>query len=283
MPSGDQARALVPGPGSATWRYAGDVRVLAAAGYALVLQVTHPTVAAGVREHSDYARDPWGRLLRTLDFTNSMVFADPDAAASTGRRLRRMHEKIKGTAPDGRRYRALEPEPFAWVHATLFESIVSAHGHFGRRLDPREVEQLYSEWRALGRLIGIGEDDLPAGWAGFRGYFNAMVEERLQDNDVVQGVLASLGRPAPPPIPLLTEWAWRIGRIPVGRLISLATVGLLPSVLRERCGLGWSRVQALQLSLVGVAARSATPLMPGTLTNYGPSYLHWRREAIVRG
>ena len=36
------------------------------AGYALVLQVAHPTVAAGVEEHSRYRQDPWGRLVRTL-------------------------------------------------------------------------------------------------------------------------------------------------------------------------------------------------------------------------
>ena len=39
-----------PGPGSLTWRYAGDPRILGAAGYALLLQLAHPTVAAGVRD-----------------------------------------------------------------------------------------------------------------------------------------------------------------------------------------------------------------------------------------
>jgi uncharacterized protein (DUF2236 family) len=53
-------------PRTITWRRAGDARVLIAAGYALLLQVSHPTVGAGVSEHSQFQRDPWGRLLRAL-------------------------------------------------------------------------------------------------------------------------------------------------------------------------------------------------------------------------
>jgi uncharacterized protein (DUF2236 family) len=281
LPSEDRALSLAPGPNSVTWRYAGDVRILVAAGYALALQVAHPTVAAGVRDHSDYTTDPWGRLLRTLDYTNLMVYGGAEAAAATGRRLREMHAEIKGTTPQGRRYRALEPDAFAWVHATLVEAIVAGHRHFGRRLEAQETEGLYAEWRAIGQLIGVREHDLPADWGKFRDYFDAMVDQRLEDNDVLHGVLASLARPGPPPIPLLTDRAWRVGRIPIGRLFSLATVGLLPAVLRERCGLRWSRAEALQLSALGAATRSVTPVMPKLAALYGPAYLRWRRVEIV--
>jgi uncharacterized protein (DUF2236 family) len=283
LPSIEDARELVPGPGSMTWRYAGDVRVLAAAGYALVLQVAHPTVAAGVRDHSNYAEDPWGRLLRTLDHANLVVYGGPDAAVAAAHRLRRRHAQITGTTPGGRPYSALEPEAFAWVHATLVEGIVSGHRQFGRRLHPADIEQLYREWRALGRLIGIRDRDLPADWEGFREYFEAMATERLEANDVVYGVLTSLARPAAPAVPLLTEWAWRIGRIPLARLIRLATVGLLPSALRERLGLGLGSLDRFQLAAVSAAFRSATPVVRGPLANYGPRYLDLRRAAPAPG
>src|SRR5918995_1201420 len=158
LPSGDEIAELVPARGSILWDYGADARLLSTAGYALVLQVAHPTVAAGVREHSDYARDPWGRLLRTLDYGYVMTYGGPEAAATTGRRLREMHKQIKGTAPDGRRYHALEPEPYAWVHATLVDGIVTGHARFGRPLTPSQVEQLYREWLALGRGIGVREE-----------------------------------------------------------------------------------------------------------------------------
>jgi uncharacterized protein (DUF2236 family) len=283
LASAAEAAALVPGADSVTWRYASDVRVLAAAGYALVLQVAHPTVAAGVREHSDYASDPWGRLLRTLDYANLIVYGGAELAARTGRRLYEMHKRIKGTAPDGRSYSALEPEAYAWVHATLVEAMVTGHRRFGRRLDTEQVEQLYMEWWALGRLIGVREQDLPGTWSDFRSYFEDMVARRLEDSDVIHGVLSALACPAPPPIPILPHWTWRVGRIPIARLFSLATVGLLPSVLRERCGLRWTRAQEIELGTLGAAVGSLTPVMPTYLKNVGPGYLRWRHEAIARG
>src|SRR4051794_23108904 len=159
---------LAVGRGSVVWRYGSDARTLiTGSGAALLMQVAHPTVAAGVREHSDFERDPWGRLLRTLDFVNLLIYGGPDAAARTGRVLREMHKHIKGTAPDGTRYHALEPAAYAWVHATLAEVIVRAHRAFGRRLSGEELECFYGEWKAVGRLLGVRERDLPADWAGF--------------------------------------------------------------------------------------------------------------------
>src|SRR5207253_8681246 len=43
---------------------------------ALLMQVAHPLVAAGVAAHSDFQRDPLGRLMRTLDITLASVFGD---------------------------------------------------------------------------------------------------------------------------------------------------------------------------------------------------------------
>ena len=63
------------------WRYGSDARTFTGAGAALLLQVAHPTVAAGVREHSNFERDPWGRLWRTLDFVNVFVYGSPADAA----------------------------------------------------------------------------------------------------------------------------------------------------------------------------------------------------------
>ncbi len=49
-----------------------------------------------------------------------------------GRRLRAMHKGFQGTREDGKRYYALEPEAYAWVHATLLETYVAGHAQFGR-------------------------------------------------------------------------------------------------------------------------------------------------------
>lgn len=283
LPTPEEAPALVPKPGSVVWEYAGDARLLVAAGYALLLQVGHPTVGAGVSDHSNFKADPWGRLFRTLDYTYAMVYGGPEMAAEIGRRVRELHKDIKGVKPDGERYHAFEPEAYAWVHATLADSIVRGHERFGRRMRSQELEEFWVEWRRNGRLVGVREEDLPGSWAEFGPYFDRMVEERLEDNAAVQDVLEALAAPARPPLPLLGDGLWRVARLPAARMTALATAGLLPPVLRQRFHVRWTDRHERELRALAAASRAATPLMPAALRNTGPRYLRWRREAIERG
>jgi len=271
-----------PPRGSIAWRYASDARTMTGAGAALILQVAHPTVAAGVREHSNFQEDPWGRLLRTLDHVNLLIYGGPEAARATGERLREMHKRIKGVAPDGRRYHALEPEAYAWVHATLAWVIVDAHRRFGRPMRPDQAERFYAEWRALGGLLRVRERDLPETWPAFEAYVHRMVDERLSDNDVVQTVLRTLSAPAQSPAPWLPDGAWRVLRVPAARVLELTTAALLPARLRSRVGLHLGTRERAELRLLGGVSRRATPVMPAALRRTGPGYLQLRHEAIAR-
>jgi uncharacterized protein (DUF2236 family) len=283
LPLAEDRHSFVPHPSTITYRRAGDARVLTAAGYALLLQVSHPTVGAGVSEHSQFRRDPWGRLLRTLDYTCTMVYGGPHAAGEMGFRIRSFHKQIYGTGPDGRRYHALEPQAFAWVHATLAQAIVLAHERFGRPFEHAQRQRFWVEWRALGRLLGVRERDLPADWPAFRDYFDEMVDDQLEHTAAVDEVLELLARPTPPAIRSLGGPGWAVLRPPLGHASMLATVGLLPPVLRRRFGIRWTRANDLELRALGAALRAMTPLMPSWLRNTGPGYLRWREQAIARG
>jgi uncharacterized protein (DUF2236 family) len=285
LPGAEEWGSLAPHPESVTYRRAADVRVLLAAGYALLLQVSHPTVGAGVSEHSQFREDPWGRLLRTLDYACTMVYADPQRAAEMGARIRSFHRQIHGPGPHGRHYHALEPQAYAWVHATLAQGIVLAHERFGRPFTDEQCELLWSEWRSLGRLLGVREGDLPAGWQAFRGYFDEMVEDRLQHTEAVDEVLEMLARPTTPALPprALLRLGWTVARAPLGHTVTLASVGLLSPLLRRRFDVSWTRRNDLELRVLGNAMRAMTPLMPSWLLNTGPGYLSWREEEIARG
>ncbi len=277
---GPAAAPATTAPVPVARRRSSDARVALAAGAALVLQVAHPTVAAGVREHSDFEREPWGRLLRTLDYATLLVYGGPEASARTARATRELHRRIRGVTPEGRRYSALEPEAYAWVHATLVEMVVAAHAVFGRPLAPGEVERLYAEWRALGGPLGVRERDLPATWAGFRAYVDATVAGTLEDGDVVQAVLRTLARPVAPPVPVVPAAAWRPVLAPASALAGLTTAALLPPVLRERVGLPWTARHTAALRAVATVTRHATPPV---LRCTGPLYLRVRRRAIAAG
>src|SRR5690348_15240931 len=107
FPEAGEAEELLVGPDSMVWRYASDSSL-----YALVLQVAHPTVGAGVSDYSDFEQRPWDRLMRTLDYVNLLVYGGLEAA-SAGRRLRDLHREFRGVRADGKRYHALEPDAYA--------------------------------------------------------------------------------------------------------------------------------------------------------------------------
>jgi uncharacterized protein (DUF2236 family) len=190
-PSDDDLERLLVGPQSVAWRYGSDVRLYLAMLYPLLLQVAHPTVGAGVRDYSNFEQRPWERLLRSLDWVSLLVYGGHEAVAA-GRRLRALHKSFRGIREDGQHYYALEPAAYAWVHATLLESYVAGHAQFGRPMSPEQAERFYQEYRGLGRLAGVREQDLPGDWPGFREYFDRTVREEL----VRPGRMATSGRSA---------------------------------------------------------------------------------------
>jgi uncharacterized protein (DUF2236 family) len=121
-------------------------------GPAVLLQVAHPLVAAGVVYHSDYHEDLWRRLLRTLQALYLIVYGSKQEAERAGEAVRAVHDRVRGTTqeqlgpfPAGTRYDASDPELMMWVHATLVESSLAAYQRFVRRLTLDEQEAYYDE------------------------------------------------------------------------------------------------------------------------------------------
>jgi uncharacterized protein (DUF2236 family) len=283
LPSDEEVERIVLGPDSLVWQRFDDIRMYGGAGYALLLQVAHPTVGAGVRDHSTFELDPWGRLLRTVDYLMLITYGGREAAA-VGRRLRDVHKSIKGTNPDGSHYHALEPEAYAWVHATLFEAAIVAHLRFIGPLSNAQIEQLYGEYIPLGRLLGVRPGDLPEDWPSFCDYFETVVHDRLERHETIDRVLRALTSPGPPPqLPAAVQRFWGLLRIPPAEALRIATLGLLPPVLRERFGAEWGPLSQAEFRAMGAASRALGPILPSRLRNMGPSYLEWRADEIARG
>jgi uncharacterized protein (DUF2236 family) len=276
-----QARKLIVGPRSVCWRYASDVRLNFVILYPLLLQVAHPIVAAGVRDFSDFERDPYERLVRTVDYVTLLVYGGEDAIAA-GRRLRALHKRFRGMREDGEAYHALEPGAYAWVHATLLHTYVAGHAQFGRPMRPAQVQRFYREYRGLGRLIGVRERDLPESWAGFCEYFERVCRTELTPNDSVRRVLRAVGLGGPPLVPMPGP-VWSLARIPTRRAIWLGGVGLIAADLRRRLEIPWSFRDELEFRALGQLTRATTPVLPTGLRMAGPAQLAARREAIARG
>jgi uncharacterized protein (DUF2236 family) len=167
------------------------------------------------------------------------------------------------------------------VHATLAIAIVHGHGRIGSPLEPCERELFWQQWRAAGRLLGVGAGDLPADWPRLSRYFDQMVRDRLEPTPAVEDVLDTLRAPGPPPLPLPLRVGWPFVGIALTHALVLVTTGMLPPVLRERFGLGWSATQQLELGLLARSLRATTPALPGATRIIGPGYLRWRHAKIA--
>ncbi|MFS8198355.1 oxygenase MpaB family protein [Streptomyces sp. CWNU-52B] len=237
----DAASAVrAPRRGGPAWRYFGDARSTIMAPQLLLLQVAHPVVGAGVADHSNFRAEPWPRLVRTLLSLTTVIYGGQQAATDEARRLIHVHAAMKGTDSAGRRYHALNPEAYHWVHATLVKAPVDGQRLFGKGMTEEETERYYREMRDVGRVWGLKEHHLPATWAEFTEYYDDMVDNRLEHNQSVQDVLDELAHPAKP-FRWIPGLLWRpLARV-AARYALLVTVGTLPPRLRERLHLTWDR------------------------------------------
>jgi uncharacterized protein (DUF2236 family) len=142
------------GPGSATWRIIGDQASIVGGVRSLLVQVQHPLAVAGVADHSGYRSDPIGRLQRTSAYVVGTAFGAMPEVVETARRVRHVHERVVGIAPDGRRYDAGDPHLLAWVSIALTSSFLAAHRAYGRfTLDEAAADAFVEEQSRAAALL----------------------------------------------------------------------------------------------------------------------------------
>lgn len=250
------ARAIVRG--TAAWKYFGDFRDVLLAGQVLVLQVGHPVVAAGVRDHSDYTSDPWTRLMRTGASLSIYVYGGAAGAQVEASRLRTLHRSFTGSL-DGRRYSALNPEAYAWVHATLVKVPVDVQRFFGKPLSDVELEEYYAQMCDIGRLLGVRDRDLPPDWAAFLRYYDEMVAG-FAGNPTIDALFETI-RTVRKPVGWLRDSWWRPVRDLQARGQLFLIRATLPEELRARLGLQWTPRDQRRFARFAFAVRVlATPI-----------------------
>jgi uncharacterized protein (DUF2236 family) len=154
------------GPDSAAWQLDREAMMLFGAGpRALLLQIAHPGVAAGVAEHSDFRADPWKRLDGTLRSYLRIIYGSTDAARDEIRRLNTLHRGIHGTGYDAR-----DPALSMWVHATLVDSTVVVNDAWSGRVTRDQAARFYDETKPIARAFGVPDAILPRDLAAFEDY-----------------------------------------------------------------------------------------------------------------
>ncbi len=221
------------GPGAVSWYASSDNRFLLVSVRTLILQVGHPMVGAGVGAHSVYKTDPWGRLWRTAVSLTKQVFGGYEAATE-GQRLIAMHREIMGKDDSGRRYSALNPSAYLWVHATMFDAWRLFLRDFGPGLSADEEAAMYEEWRRVGLLIGTKPSLMPRDLGEFESYWADMLDG-LENNAVVQDLLYS--PPKRPPYVPIPQGMVDLAYTPAIALLRDVMANTLDPQLRARFGI----------------------------------------------
>lgn len=165
-PEGPARRARIHGTPGERWfaddspvrRVHGDASMFVAGIRALLLQSLHPLAMAGVMDHSGFAGDPWGRLQRTSYFLAVTTFGTAADAERMAAAVRRAHESVVGTAPDGRAYAASDPRLLRWVHVAEIDSFLTAYQRYGARpLDQAGRDRYVAEVARVAEELGAEE------------------------------------------------------------------------------------------------------------------------------
>lgn len=247
-------------PDMMIWRVDREMALLLGGGRALLMQLAHPKIAAGVAQASRFQEDPLGRLARTMTTMWSIVFDDAAGSDAALRRVRGLHRRVRGfigegePLPDRTGFAALDPELLFWVHATLVDSALVTYDRFVKPLSPSERAQYYVETRTLAAAFGLAESDIPASLQGFNAYLARM----LSDGTIAVGPRATaLARDIlHPRVPVLR---------PAGPLFRFLTAGMLSADLRTAYGFSWSPAKEAALKLAGRVAQVVIPAIPGPL------------------
>ena len=228
-PEGPQNRARIHGAPGPRWFDAdrpvrqvhADASMFVGGLRALLLQSLHPLAMAGVAQHSDYRGDPWGRLQRTSTFLAVTTFGTARDAQRAVDKVRGIHRRVNGIAPDGRPYRADDPHLLEWVHIAEIDSFLLAYQRYGGKpLDQAGRDGYVADTARVAGALGVPNP--PRTEAELRERISAFRPE-LRSTEAAREAARFLL--VTPPLPLLA-------RGPYG-VIAATSVSMLP---------GWARL-----------------------------------------
>ena len=265
-------------PDSVTRRINREQALLAGGGCALLLQIAHPLVAAGVADHSDFRSDPLKRLRRTLDATLGIVFGTTEEAHKCATTVRAVHARVQGTLsegtgrfPAGTPYRAETPELLSWVQATLIDTGLKTYELFFTPLRDADRETYYRETKTVAHMLGLPETEIPETYREFSAWYEA----RIASDEIAVGSVARelAGQILTPKLRFVPR--------PVFAPLTLMTVGLLPPKLRAAYGFRWNGAREAAFKAGAVAIGRTARTLPSRIRLFPQARAAERRSAGV--
>jgi uncharacterized protein (DUF2236 family) len=227
----------------------------------LLLQATHPVAFAGFFAHTGALDEPYERLARTAKVMDTITFGPRDRADRMTRRVRAMHARVRGELseaagpfPAGTPYAADDPELLLWILAAIVDSSLLVYDKYVRGLSRDERDAYWQDYKVIGRLFGLEDDEMPETIEDFDRYMSDMLEsgELFITPEARELAIDIVMRP---PVPLKVR--------PLLELANQITVGLLPPDIRRGYGLSWDPARSVALhGGAEYVKRVLVPLLP---------------------
>lgn len=268
LPPGEPGDPGLFGPGSTVWQVARERALLLGGPAAVLLQLAHPLVAAGVADHSDFRTEPLRRLVATMNVSLTITFGDTRQAAEAAAEVRSRHATVTGALttaqgpwPAGSRYRATDPALALWVFATLVAVGLDAYELFVGPLTREQRSAYYDESAPFAAAFGVRRPVLPASYDDFERYYDGALRELVHVGDLARDLASAVLRV-------------RLAGVPVTPSAHVLAAWLLPTPVRR----------AYRLPAVPRAGawpmRQGITRLPGGLRNW-PHYAVARRRVAA--
>lgn len=244
---------LRAGPGSVTWKLNREMVVIGGWGRAILMQLAHPAVAAGVQDHSSFNGCPisgFRRLRSTVRAMSALTFGDMNQMITAAAGINAIHDRVRSAGPV--KYSAHDPALQTWVHATLLESIPLTYEMLVGPLTLRERDRYCVEAAIMEPLLGIPTGRLPRNAADLDLYMRDMLDSGTL---VVTDASRALARTILYPPKWFLLW-------PAFRVMQLITIGSLPTSIREAYGFEWRARDARALARWTTCLRIFLRLLP---------------------
>jgi uncharacterized protein (DUF2236 family) len=236
--------------------------VAVAAGRAILMQLAHPGIAAGIDEHSTFRADPLGRTMRTTEAFRRFFWRSWRDVEEIVPKIRAQHARVRG---DG--YFAEDPELLLWVHATTIDSLMIVYSECVRPLDNSARATYMEEATVIAELLGCPRhrqpDDLPA--------FDAYIA------DTVATLRASdVGRSLTRDLLYLPTRTWAVPLVASYRLLMC---GFTPDRIRRELDIPWTIRHRTAWRALGAAR---VPLRVWRRRREAPDPATMRRDGTCR-
>jgi uncharacterized protein (DUF2236 family) len=263
-----------PARGGITWTIAGERAAVLAWPRAILLQLAHPLVAAGVAQHSGFRASPlaaFTRLHATIGAMRQLVFGTDDVAAAAVRRILGVHDRVTGTLPEsvgphagGARYSAHDPELLLWVHATLLDSHVRILEPVLRAFTAVERDRYCRETAPFAVILGAPSADVPRTWRQVQEYLDAQIASgRVTVGADARALAPAILRPS------FGRFVW-----PLQRAGELLTVGSLPPAIRDAYGFTWNATRQRRHERVLATLRAVRARTPDLIARWPEARRH---------